>query len=95
MPKTIYKFPLPIEDRPELWMPRGARVLSVQEQHGKLCLWAEIEEGAPPEERKFYIFGTGHRVIGGPMRFLATVQMSGGKLVWHIYEGMDRYDGTD
>lgn len=95
MPKSIYKYPLPIEDRPELWMPRGARVLSIQEQHGKLYVWAEIDEDAPREERRFYVFGTGHRVGGGPMRFLATVQMAGGRFVWHIYEGMDRYEGVE
>lgn len=93
MPKSIYKYPFPVEDRPELWLPRGARVLSIQDQGGKLCLWAEVDPEAPKEERRFFLFGTGHRVVGGPMRFLTTVQMAGGKLVWHIYEALEQHDG--
>lgn len=86
MAKTIWKYPFPIHDSFELEMPRGAKVLSVQVQGGKPCLWAEVNENGFDETRYFEVRGTGHTLIGNEGRFIGTIQLMEGALVFHIYE---------
>jgi hypothetical protein len=87
MSQTIWKFPLPIRDMVSLTMPVGAKVLSVAEQHGDLCLWAVVDDTAPRMERIFYVFGTGNPIVGvGTSRFVGTVLMA--PFVWHIFEAV-------
>src|SRR5438094_593221 len=52
---VIWKFGL----APEIKMPRGARVLTVQVQKGTPELWALCHAEAPLEDRTFLVFGTG------------------------------------
>jgi len=75
--KIIYKYRL----NNTIMMPAGARILSVQVQATRICLWAELDTDSPLEERKFAVFGTGDTPEG---KHLATIQ--DGALVWHIYE---------
>jgi hypothetical protein len=85
---TIWKFPVPIEDCFELSMPAGARLLSVQCQHGEPQLWALVEPDAPGECRRFYVAGTGH--LRGDLdgaTYVGTFQSSDGFLVFHLFEG--------
>lgn len=39
----VYKYPLDIQDEVVIMMPKCARVLSVQVQNGRPCLWAAID----------------------------------------------------
>lgn len=89
---VIWKYSLQITDRQTVTMPVGAEILSVQEQAGGLQLWAIVE---PDEERRekrtIEIVGTGNPmkcVIAEDLvrHHLATVQTSGGLLVWHVFE---------
>src|SRR4051812_2081853 len=41
--QTVWKFPLPVINNIELWMPLGAEILHVAEQDGQVCLWALVE----------------------------------------------------
>lgn len=85
---TIFKYPIPVEDRPLVRMPRGAQILALQIQHGIPCLWALVPNAdAPMVERRFRLFGTGHDMgdtIG--LAYVGTYQMSGGALVFHLFE---------
>lgn len=86
--RTIWKFPVKVDDLFELVMPKGARVLSVQNQgiNGPQ-MWAIVDSKAPTERRRFRIFGTGHPMGGDEaLDYVGTFQASGGALVWHLFE---------
>jgi hypothetical protein len=93
--KTIWKFTL----MPDLShdyligvpMPRGAVVLSVGNQMEEICLWAEVDTEATKEERAFEVHGTGHQMhqdMGVSRKYIGTVMLRGGSLVFHVYEWM-------
>lgn len=85
---TIWKYiwPLP-QDRVEFDMPKGAKVLSVNEQAGHLCLWALVDDVAEKEKRKFSVVGTGHSAPDtDDSKHLGTILMHGGSLVLHVFE---------
>ena len=42
--KTIHKFPLPaLDDVVEIYMPPGARILTLQTQFEQPCIWAVVD----------------------------------------------------
>jgi len=65
-------------------MPNGARVLSVQMQHGDPTLWALCNPNERPTERTFEIMGTGQPFEWCEREFVGTVQNAG--FVWHVFE---------
>jgi hypothetical protein len=89
---TIWKFPLgPSLDDIRISMPKGAKVLSVQAQHDAPMVWAIVQPDADKETRRFVVFGTGHPIAHHDIdvvasRFVGTFQMSGGALVFHLFE---------
>jgi hypothetical protein len=83
----IYKYELKIEDYQVLQMPKGARVLSVGNQRGKLCLWAVCDQDAPASLRAFEIFGTGNPISEDrtiERTFIGTAIVE--PFVWHVFE---------
>ena len=84
---VIWKYELAMVDEQFVAMPIGAEVLTVQTQHNRLCVWAQVDPTKHPELRRFVILGTGnpyeHR---DGMRYIGTVQTHGGSLVWHVFE---------
>lgn len=90
--KTIWKYFLEIVDMPNLNMPQGAEVVSVQPQAISddatgIALWAIVDPEAKTEERRFRIFGTGHPIPSEFRgKFIGTVQL--GQLVFHVFEVM-------
>lgn len=66
-------------------MPRGARLLTAQLQHGKLQLWAMADPDAPNAQRTINVFGTGPTFATTPGVFLATFQK--GPFAWHVFDG--------
>lgn len=87
----IWKFSLQFTDRQAIRMPVGAKILTVQMQNGNPQIWAQCdvdEEGTSSnfETRTFCIYGTGNWMPDNPGEYIATVQASGGRLVWHIFE---------
>jgi hypothetical protein len=86
---TVHKFLLPeIKDITVFSMPLGAKVLTVQEQHGKLAIWALVDlKEKVTEDRVFMIAGTGHFIRElGKLDYVGTVVTMGGDLVWHVFE---------
>lgn len=80
--KTVYKYAL----EPEMKLPKGAKILSVNIQQDVLCLWSEVDTELPLEQRNFLAYGTGWQINPDSKReFIATVFGPSG-LVWHIYE---------
>jgi len=88
MKTTIHKFAIEVDDKQKVKMPQGARILSAKLQNGRVVLWAMVEPEKETVERIIHIFGTGHPVTTPyhKLRFIDTVLMMGGSLVWHIFE---------
>jgi hypothetical protein len=82
----IYKFEVPIYDDAVIMMPKGARILSVQVQHGKPVLWALVDHNAPEVKRRFAVRGTGHDIDGLVGEFVGTFQLRDGRLVFHLFD---------
>lgn len=83
----IWKFPLEVTDRQELRLPVASKILTVQTQRGVPCLWALVnEETAANSLRKIAIYGTGNPLPDNPGEYIATFQMHGGDLVFHVFE---------
>jgi len=86
--RAVWKYPVEVYDRFTLTMPAGATVLTVQMQHGVPYLWALVDPKATPETRRFRLAGTGH-VMRDEVEeevYVGTFQMSGGGLVFHVFE---------
>lgn len=84
--KTIYKYPLKVADTQNVVLPVGAKVLCVQTQNEVPCLWALVDNTFPTEIRCFCTFGTGHEYTGMDLTYVGTYQLSGGELVFHVFE---------
>jgi len=87
--QRIYKYELEVMDNQNLRLPIGAKILTVQSQNGKPCLWALVDISAETEVRHIEIFGTGHPVLsdmGTSREYISTFQMHGGQLVFHAFE---------
>lgn len=84
--RTIHKYPLVISDYQQLYLPSQHRLLSVAEQSGSLCLWAEVETDSPRTHVGIRIVGTGNSIAPNEVNeFIGTVQTSNG-FVWHIFK---------
>lgn len=84
---TIYKYPLPINDRVTIPMPQHAQVLSVHVQNEVPCIWTLVNPQLPIEQREFRIYGTGHAVEDSDLgKFVGTFLIRGGSLVFHVFE---------
>lgn len=86
MNKTILKYTL--YETTTIEMPIGSIVLSVHEQHGKICLWALVSPDLTKEKRKFVFFGTGHDIRSylPTFIFIGSVHLFDGDLVFHVFE---------
>ena len=87
----IFKYFL--AERPDdqtVLMPMGARVLTVQDQIGSVCLWALVNDAAKEVERVFRIVGTGHEFDDClAYNHIGTVQQD--EFVWHVFEKRTRW----
>ena len=85
--KTIFKYPLLVDDNQTVILPTGARVLSVAEQRGNIVLYALIDD----EEKAQSVYtirirGTGHYAGElDPCRFLGTINQHDGQFMWHVF----------
>ena len=88
MTRTIWKFPIRLEDAINIFMPIGAEVIAVDVQQGEVCIWAVVDPAAPHECRTFRCAGTGHSLPDGLGRaqHIGTVQLDGGALVFHLFD---------
>ena len=84
--KKIYKYPLALEDKQTIQMPKGSSILCVQTQHGKPCLWAMVDHRVPSIDVKIEIYGTGETVSQPDwLRYIGTFQINGGYEVYHVF----------
>lgn len=81
--KSIWKFPVQIEDEFMVEMPRDTQILTVQMQGYDPFMWGIIDTMAEKIERRFRIFGTG-RPFESSGEYIGTFQ--DGDFVWHLFE---------
>lgn len=88
MKKQIWKFEIkPNQDIIE--MPKGAKILTVQNQNGNACIWALVDPENEKEKRHFEVFGTGHNIhynAATERKYINTFQLEDGRLVFHLFE---------
>jgi hypothetical protein len=82
----IWKAVLEVTDRQVVSVPVGAKFLSSQIQGNALCLWFLCDEKRQLEPRVIAIYGTGNPIPDEPGDYIATFQMHGGDLVFHVFE---------
>lgn len=90
---TIYKYELKLKDNQTIELPGRAKILTVQVQyHTNIVLWALVNPELPTEKRSIRIIGTGHKINNNEsLKYISTIQMEGGSLVWHIFETTANY----
>lgn len=86
--KTIWKYQAPIRGNLDVHMPLGADILCVQTQYGEPNIWALVDPGAVSVKRKFVWHGTGHSIDGSSLKYIGTVQLNNGNLVFHLFEDL-------
>ena len=90
--KTIYKYPLIIDDYQTLEMPQGAEILTIQIQKRIPCIWALVNPKQPKQKRHIRIAGTGHSVNDKVIEYIGTYQLYGGDIIFHVFE-IDKGEG--
>jgi hypothetical protein len=78
--ETIYKYPLKLTGEQTIEMPRGAEILSVQDQGGTICVWALVDTKSETKQYTFRIYGMFERMI---YAHVGSVQQDG--FVWHVF----------
>lgn len=84
--KTVWKFPIRGIENVSLQMPAGAQLLHAALQIGQLCVWALVDPTQKNEDRHLRIAGTGHAITEEIKQYLGTFQVSGGALIFHVFE---------
>lgn len=84
--KKIWKYSLHLDLESEfIEMPKGAEILSAQNQNGTVCIWVLVDPLAPKEKREIAVWGTGHKIWrDSNLQFIGTVQVE--PFVWHVFE---------
>jgi len=89
--KTVWKYELVVTELQTIRMPTGALVLAVDKQgcsREALHLWVLVDPSKPSAGLDVWIRGTGQDVdIPEYARYIGTVLLYGGNLVWHIWAG--------
>ena len=87
---SVYKYPIVPNDKVEILMPKGARVLTCQSQFDKPQLWALVDGNTSIslEKRIFRMVGTGHPIKESEesLHYIDTFQMANGNLIFHLFE---------
>lgn len=84
--RTIWKYECIIDDNFDIEMPSGAKILTFQEQYGKLCIWCLVNPDMPKESRKFRLAGTGHPIEEKDIEYIGTVRLAKDTLILHLFE---------
>lgn len=84
----VFKYTLPFESSFLIDAPSVFEPIHVEEQHGKLCLWAIVDPDFEIVPHRFHIVGTGHEMIDVG-KYVGTAVRGFGGLVWHVFRGKE------
>ena len=84
----IFKYELQTIPFQRIEMPKGAQILSIQNQNSNPRLWALVDTDADVEDRFIKMFSTGEEMNEGNSNLIhiSTVQFWNGDLVFHFFE---------
>ena len=86
-PRTIWKFPVPLQDFPVINMPQGAEILQVFNEPGDgTYIHARVDPNALTLPRKFRLAGTGHRDVSGDYVGSVSIRGSVAPLWFHLFD---------
>jgi len=87
--RTIWKFELDGDGEQIIRLPPDSKVLTVQVQREAVCLWALVDPvNAQRVTHHVWVHGTGHPVVdAADGRYIGSVQLSDGALVFHVFVG--------
>lgn len=60
--KAIYKYPLPVQEKHTIELPKGARIIRVEDVDGLFFLWAIVDTEAEKENRFLEFYKTGQPI---------------------------------
>ncbi len=85
--KSIFKYPVNLENMQVIQLPRFSTPLSIQEQGGRFQMWALVDTEQPQRDYLLHCYRTGHQVEELPIghEFISTVQLHSGALVFHFF----------
>lgn len=89
MNEVIWKIEIPAKGDSSIEIPHMGEILSVGSQGDFIYMWVKFPEEYKErlDIRHFEVYGTGHFIPGGINRkFIGTVHLYGGSLVFHIFE---------
>ena len=91
MARRIFKYPIEIENRQIIQMPKGARILHAERQGEFPVLWASVDPAQPVEPRVFRMVTTGEIFNEERLAYVGTIQLGGNRpleawFVMHLYE---------
>jgi len=84
--KTIYKYQIETADVQTIEMPAGAKILCLQMQQGKPCIWVQCKHDNPLVKHVVTTYGTGHEMRPFSGDYVGTYQLNNGDLVFHVFE---------
>jgi len=93
--KRVYKYKLAFVDLSTLELPKGAEILTINEQNRSVqgnidpyfMVWALVDPAVvKTEKRQFRIAGTGHTIFESNLHFINTVFLDDVNQVYHIFE---------
>ena len=84
--KQIWKFTL-APDGMTILMPRGAKVLHVDNQAENLCLWALVDPSEQYTPRTFLAVRTGEQIANiNCAHYYGSALFRAGRVVLHVFE---------
>ena len=84
--RTIWKLALRATDMQEIEVPAGTDFLCAREQFERICVWFRCDPRKSIEKRTIAIVGTGNAAPGDDGLYLGTASLSGGQLMFHVFE---------
>lgn len=83
---AIWKYQLDVARVQNVEMPKGAKIVHVEAQFEKPCIWAIVDPGAQTELRKIGVLTTGESFYDGDVEYRGTFTLHGGAFVGHVVE---------
>lgn len=84
----IFKYAIPMEEKFTLELPIHSKILSFQIQNEQPFIWVLVDPDKNLRPRYFTLVGTGYEFDHHPdtMKYIGTIQMANGALIWHLFE---------
>jgi len=87
---TIWKYTIPIYGYYfVISLPKKAKVLTVQVQHGAIVMWVLVDPDAEVHNREFLTIETGTPITVYDVKnldYIGTVQLEDGNCILHLFE---------